>query len=95
MTHWNQSLGRAMMTKATDVETTTYAEKSKVRVGYPCAPDLDQAIFVQNILGPVESITTEVVWNCHQQVQDFLYQQQILKGRIGSSRPDSSMTCLF
>ena len=82
MSNWNESIGKALMTMATDANTATYAERAKVKVGFPCGPYTEDEDLVHKLLGPVESVSIEVIWNCHQKLPDTQYQHQVLKGMV-------------
>ena len=79
MSSWNVSMGKALMTMATDAKTAVYAERSKVRMGYPCGT-MSKDELTYKILGPIESVCCEIIWNCHQKLPDTQNQHQVLKG---------------
>ena len=80
MSNWNPQIGQIMMTTATDVMTAVNAERAQVKVGHPCARDQSHVPLSSLIFGPLESVTTEVIWNGHQRFPDLPFQHFILRG---------------
>ena len=82
MSNWNIGLADRVLTSSWDDVGVVPAERSKVKVGYPCAPNCENAPVVKHILGSVESITCIMSWNGHKKLPDTRFQQQTLTGRL-------------
>ena len=78
MSNWNPAVGQAMMTSATDVNTTVAAYASKIKVGSPCDVDKGNTPLTRTIFGLLESVTVEVMWEEHQRFPDEQFQNQTL-----------------
>ena len=80
MSNWNTGLADRVLTSSWDDVGVVTAEQSKIKVGFPCAPNCDNAPTVRNILGDVESITCIMIWNGHKKLPDTRFQQQTSTG---------------
>ena len=82
MSNWNEGLSDRVLTSSWEETGVVTAERSKVKVGYPCAPDCSNAPVVKYAFGDVESITCIMSWNGHMKLPDTRFQQQTLTGNI-------------
>ena len=80
MSNWNPALGNVMMSTLTEPMSAVNAERSKIKIGFPCYNE-KQPKLVTELLGSLESISTEFVWNQHQRFPDTIYQHQILQSK--------------
>ena len=86
MSNWNSGLADRVLTSSWDDVGTVPAERSKVKVGYSCAPDCINSPTVNHVLGDIESISCIITWNGHKQLPDTRFQQQTLTGRLMITR---------
>ena len=71
-------MGKALMSAASEQSIAVNAERSKIKIGYPCKNQTSFPL-IGEIFGPLESISTEYVWNQHRRFPDTIVQHQTLQ----------------